>query len=474
MLRRTLAILLAAATALSACTLAPPYVRPGLPVSSSWPVGAAAPAPGAVTAGDLAWREVFQDPRLQSVIELALRQNRDLRVAVGNIERARAQYRVQRAQLLPTINAVGSESQSHTPAGVSLIGKGFTLDQYSATVGFSAYELDLFGRLRSLSAAALQSYFATEETRRAVQISLIGEVASDYLILAADQDLLRVTQETLKTREDDLALGRKRFEAGATSQLDLRQEETLAEQARSDLAVAVALIAEDRNALTLVVGAEPPANLLPDGGLTDIQLRNDLEPGLPSEILTRRPDVLSAEHSLEAQNANIGAARAAFFPRISLTGSTGSASPDLNSLFQAGTGTWSFTPQIILPLFAGGANLANLRGARAGRDIAVAQYEKAIQIAFREVADALAVRSTIRDRIAAQQRLVTAAADVQRLTQARYDRGLDSYLALLDAQRTLYAARRTLLAAQLAEAVNRVALYRALGGGSTSEAPNGA
>ena len=468
MLRRSLAILMAAATALSACTLAPRYVRPGLPVSASWPVGAAAPAPGAVAVRDLAWREVFQDPRLQAVIDLALRQNRDLRVAVGNIERARAQYRVQRAQLLPTINAVGSENHTLTPAGVSLIGKAFTLDQYSATVGFSAYELDLFGRIRSLNAAALQSYFATEETRRAVQISLIGEVAGDYLILAADQDLLRVTQDTLKTREDNLALGRKRFEAGATSQLDLRQEETLADQARSDLAIAVAQVAEDRNALTLVVGSEPPANLLPDGGLTGIGLRNDLEPGLPSEVLTRRPDVLSAEHSLEAQNANIGAARAAFFPRITLTGSTGSSSTALNKLFQAGTGAWSFTPQVVLPLFAGGANLANLRGARASRDIAVAQYEKAIQIAFREVADALAVRSTIRDRVAAQERLVTAAADVERLTEARYDRGLDSYLALLDAQRTLYAARRTLLAAQLADAVNRVTLYRALGGGWTS------
>ncbi|MDB5417851.1 MAG: efflux transporter outer rane subunit [Phenylobacterium sp.] len=466
MLRRTLATLIVAAVALSACTLAPRYVRPGLPVSSSWPVGAAGAAPGAVAAGDLAWREVFQDPRLQTVIGLALAQNRDLRVAVGNIERARAQYRIQRAQLLPAIDAVGSESQTHTPAGVSLIGKAFTLDQYSATVGFSAYELDLFGRIRSLNAAALQSYFATAETRRAVQISLIGEVASDYLILAADQDLLRVTQATLKTREDNLALAHKRFEAGATSQLDLRQEETLAEQARSDLAIAVAQVDQDRNALILVVGADVPAGLLPDGGLTDIRLRSDLDPGLPSEVLTRRPDVLSAEHSLEAQNANIGAARAAFFPRISLTGSTGNASPDLNTLFNAGTGTWSFTPQIVLPLFAGGANLANLRGARAGRDIAVAQYEKAIQTAFREVADALAVRSTIRDRTAAQERLVTAAADVQRLTQARYDRGVDSYLALLDAQRTLYAARRTLLAAQLAEAVNRVTLYRALGGGA--------
>jgi multidrug efflux system outer membrane protein len=466
MLRRTLVPLLAAAVALSGCTLAPPYVRPGLPVSQSWPEPG--PAPGSVMAGDLAWRDVFQDPRLQAVIDLALRQNRDLRVAAGNIEQARAQYRIQRAQLLPAINAVGSESKVHTPAPVSLFGQSLTTTEYSATVGFSAWEIDLFGRLRSLSAAALQSYFATEETRRAVQISLIAEVAGDYLALAADQDLLKVTQDTLMTREDNLALARKRFDAGAISQLDLRQEETLAEQARSDLAVALAQVGLDRNALTLVVGADVPANLLPDGGLADIRLRTELEPGLPSDVLTRRPDVLAAEHRLQAQNANIGAARAAFFPRISLTGSTGSASTDLNKLFQAGTGAWSWTPQIVLPLFAGGANLANLRGARAGRDIAVAQYEKAIQTAFREVADALSIRSTIRDRVAAQERLVAAAADAERLSQARYDRGVDSYLVLLDAQRTLYNARRTLLTAQLVETVNRVTLYKALGGGSTS------
>ncbi|MDB5436972.1 MAG: efflux system, outer rane lipoprotein NodT family [Phenylobacterium sp.] len=471
MLRRTLVPLLAAAVALSGCTLAPPYVRPGLPVSQSWPEPG--PAPGPVMAGDLAWRDVFQDPRLQAVIDLALRQNRDLRVAAGNIEQARAQYRIQRAQLLPAIDAVGSESKVHTPAPVSLTGQSLTLEQYSATVGFSAWEIDLFGRLRSLSAAALQSYFATEETRRAVQISLIAEVAADYLALAADQDLLKVTQDTLKTREDNLALFQKRFDAGAISQLDLRQEETLAEQARSDLAVALAQVGLDRNALTLVVGADVPANLLPDGGLADIRLRTELEPGLPSDVLTRRPDVLAAEHSLQAQNANIGAARAAFFPRISLTGSTGSASTDLNKLFQAGTGAWSWTPQIVLPLFAGGANLANLRGARAGRDIAVAQYEKAIQTAFREVADTLSIRSTIRDRVAAQQRLVAAAADAQRLSQARYDRGVDSYLVLLEAQRTLYLARRTLLTAQLVETVNRVTLYKALGGGSTSGGANG-
>jgi multidrug efflux system outer membrane protein len=466
MLRRIPVAIVIAAVALSACTLTPRYRRPGLPVSQSWPAAVSSPAPGTVMAGDLAWREVFQDARLQSVIDLALHQNRDLRVAVGNIEQARAQYRVQRAHLLPEIDAVGAQSETHTPAPVSFIGRSFTIDEYSATVGISGWEIDLFGRLRSLSAAALQSYFATEENRRAVQISLIAEVAGDYLALAADQDLLAVTESTLNTREENFVLAQKRFAAGAISQLDLRQEETLTEQARSDLAIAVAQVAQDRNALTLVVGAEAPASLLPNGGLADIQLRRELEPGLPSDVLTRRPDVRAAEHTLQAQNANIGAARAAFFPQITLTGSTGSASSALNKLFQPGTRIWSFSPQITLPLFAGGANVANLRGAKAGRDIAVAQYEKAIQTAFREVADALAVRSTIRDRLSAQQRLVAAAADAQRLSQARYDRGVDSYLVLLEAQRTLYNARRTLLSAQLAESVNRVTLYKALGGGS--------
>ncbi len=268
MLRRTLATLLAA-TALSGCTLAPPYERPGLPVGQAWPADAAAPR-GAASAADLAWRDVFQDRRLQQVIELALRQNRDLRIAAANIERARAQYRVQRSELLPAISAVGSEDKLHTPAAVSQAGRGGTVDQYSASVGFSAYELDLFGRIRSLSTAALQSYFAVEENRRTVQISLISEVAGDYLALAADQDRLAITRDTLKSRVDGLALIQRRFEAGAASQLDLSQAQTLAEQARSDEAVALAQVAQDRNALQLVVGAEIPAELLPAGDVAAV------------------------------------------------------------------------------------------------------------------------------------------------------------------------------------------------------------
>ena len=453
------------AAALSACTLAPPYERPALPVGQTWPDATPASGP---SAADLDWRQVFEDRRLQALVDLALRQNRDLRVAVANIQRARAEYRVQRAELFPSIDAVAAETRARTPASLSGTGRPLDTKAYSVSVGFAAYELDLFGRVRSLNAAALQSYFAVAENRRAAQISLIAEVAADYVILAADQDILKVTQDTLATREAAMTLIRRRFEAGASSQLDLRQAETLTEQARSDAAAATARVAQDRNALQLVVGAPIPAELLPDG--SDIRILPDLQPGLPSEVLTRRPDVLAAEHQLQARNANIGAARAAFFPRISLTGSAGTASSALDGLFRTGTGAWSFAPQIVLPLFDGGANLANLSAAKADRDIATAQYEKAIQTAFREVADALAVRATIQERVGAQQRLVAAAADAQRLTQARYDRGVDAYLALLDAQRTLYGARQTLINTRLVESLNRIDLYKALGGGAAETA----
>lgn len=470
MTMRPLLLILAGAVALGGCTLAPRYERPGLPVGQSWPTPTATAAAGQ-TGADLAWRDVFQDARLQSVIALALEQNRDLRVAVANIEQARAQYRVQRADLLPAIDATGGYTRSRSPASAAIPGQAGDLkvDQYSVSAGFSAYELDLFGRVRSLSAAALQSFFATEENRRAVQISLISEVANAYLTLAADQDLLAITQETLASREAGLDLNRKRFDAGAVSELDVRQTQTLAEQARSDAATAKAQVDRDLNALRLLVGADVPAGLLPTGELQRVGVLADIPAGLPSDVLVRRPDVRAAEHTLQARNANIGAARAAFFPRITLTGSEGSTSSALDNLFTAGTRSWSFAPQVVLPIFSGGANIANLKGAEAQRDAAVATYEKTVQTAFREVSDALAVRATINDRIAAQERLVEAASVTQRLTQARYDRGVDSYLSLLDAQRTLYAARQTLLAAQLARAANRVELYRALGGGAPAD-----
>ncbi len=469
---RTLASILLAGAALSACTLAPPYQRPTLPVAQSWPSlggpGAAPVQATETTAADLAWRDVILDKRLQGVIDLALRENRDLRVAVGNIAKARAQYGVQRANLFPSINANAGVTRSHTPAGASgfPIAGSFDITEYSANVGVASYEVDLFGRIRSLNEEALQAFFAAEENRRAAQISLIAEVANDYLALAADQDQLTLAQSTLATRDDSLRLTRSRFEAGAASELDVSQAQTLSEQARTDVAAGIARVDQDRDALRLVVGAEIPAELQPAGDLPSIRLRQDLPPGLPSDVLVRRPDVLSAEHTLKGQNADIGAARAAFFPRITLTGQGGTASSSLSGLFAPGSGAWSFAPQISVPLFNGGANRANLNASKASRDIAVSQYEKAIQVAFRDVADALAIQATIADRISSQERLVAAADNARRLSQARYERGVDSYLNLLDAQRTLYSAQQTLISTRLIAAANRVSLYSALGGGA--------
>lgn len=467
---RNLTFSLLAATALSACTLAPKTVRPALAVDNAWPIAQAntGGANGsATTAADLAWRDVFIDPRLQGVIDLALSNNRDLRVAVLNIEKARAQYRIQRANLLPGVDATatGTRSQS-TEAQSALQGGDRTTTTYTAGVGVTAWELDLFGRVRSLKDAALQSYLATRETSRSVQISLIAQTANSWLTLAADQDLLALAQETLRTREESLKLTRSRFDAGAANQLDLRQAETLAETARSDVATYVAQVEQDRNALRLVVGADVPADLLPAGGLVTAQILPDLPAGIPSDVLTRRPDVLAAEHDLAGANANIGAARAAFFPSISLTASTGVASNALGSLFDSGNGTWSFAPRISLPIFAGGANVANLDSAKASRDIAVANYEKAVQTAFREVSDGLAVQSTIQDRVGSQERLVAAANDSVRLSRARYGAGIDSSLTLLDAQRTLYTAQQGLIGARLARATNLATLYKSLGGGA--------
>jgi multidrug efflux system outer membrane protein len=470
MLVRNLTLTLLAATALSACTLAPKTVRPALAVDNAWPIAQAntGGANGsATTAADLAWRDVFIDPRLQGVIDLALSNNRDLRVAVLNIEKARAQYRIQRAALLPGVDATatGTRSQS-TEAQSALQGGDRTTTTYTAGVGVTAWELDLFGRVRSLKDAALQSYLATRETSRSVQISLIAQTANSWLALAADQDLLALAQETLRTREESLKLTRSRFDAGAANQLDLRQAETLTETARSDVATYVAQVEQDRNALRLVVGADVPADLLPAGGLVTAQILPDLPAGIPSDVLTRRPDVLAAEHDLAGANANIGAARAAFFPSISLTASTGVASNALSSLFDSGNGTWSFAPRISLPIFAGGANVANLDSAKASRDIAVASYEKAVQTAFREVSDGLAVQSTIQDRVGSQERLVAAANDSVRLSRARYGAGIDSSLTLLDAQRTLYTAQQGLIGARLVRATNLATLYKSLGGGA--------
>jgi multidrug efflux system outer membrane protein len=465
MLVRNLTLSLLAASALSACTLAPPTVRPALPVANAWPV-AAANTGSATTAADLGWRDVFIDPRLQGVVDLALANNRDLRVAVLNIEQSRAQYRIQRAALVPSVAATAAGTKGENSTAQTQPGVSRDVEAYSAGVGISSWEIDLFGRVRSLNDAALQNYLATRETSRSVQISLIAQTAGAWLNLAADEDLLDLARETLRTRQETTVLVRKRFEAGAISQLEVSQAETLIEAARSDVATAIALVEQDKNALRLAVGTDVPADLLPAGGLVTAQILRDLPAGLPSDVLTRRPDVLAAEHQLAGANANIGAARAAFFPRISLTAAAGVASGSLSNLFDSGNGTWSFAPSISLPIFSGGANVANLDSAKAGRDIAVANYEKTVQTAFREVSDGLAVQSTIAERVGSQERLVAASNDTVRLSQARYGAGIDSSLAVLDAQRTLYTSQKTLIVARLARETNLATLYKALGGGA--------
>lgn len=458
--------LVAAALLLSGCAnLAPHYERPAAVVPAVYPA-ASADGPDDVPAmASLAWGDFFADAKLRRLIELALANNRDLRVAILNIEQARAQYRVQDAQMLPSINATGSGTAAHTPPGLSGTGAAVTSHQYSANLGVSAYELDLFGRVRNLSDQALQQFLATEQARHATQISLVGEVTTAYLTWAADLERLALARETLRSQGESYRLTQTRFELGAASALTLRQLQTSVESARVDLARYTGQVAQDRNALALLLGAQVPQALEPDALGDTLNALPELPAGVPSDLLLRRPDLLQSEYQLKAATANIGAARAAFYPRISLTATAGSGSADLSGLFKAGSGSWSFVPQISLPIFDGGANQANLDSAVAARDIAVAQYEKAIQTAFREVADALAQRSAVGDQLQAQTALVQAGGEVLQMSQARFDRGVDSYLDVLDAQRTWYSARQALIGTRLARLSNGVTLYKALGGG---------
>jgi multidrug efflux system outer membrane protein len=449
--------LVAAALVLAGCAnLAPTYERPAAPVPAAYPDV----APESSSAADIDWRTFFADAKLRGLIELALANNRDLRVAVLNIEQARAQYRVQDAQTLPTVNATGSGTAARTPASVSGAGTAITSHQYSANLGVSAYELDLFGRVRNLSNQALEQFLATEQARRTTQISLVAEVTTAYLNWAADLERLALAQETLRSQSESYRLTQTRYALGVASALTLRQLQTSVESARVDVARYTGQVAQDRNALALLLGTPVPEAL----GDT-LSALPDLPAGLPSDLLLRRPDLLQSEHQLKAATANIGVARAAFYPRISLTAAAGSSSADLSSLFKAGSGAWSFMPQISLPIFDGGANQANLDSAKAAQGIAVAQYEKSIQTAFREVADALAQRSAVGDQLEAQNALVQASGEVLQMSQARFDRGVDSYLDVLDAQRSWYGARQTLIATRLARLTNGVTLYKALGGG---------
>ena len=452
----SLALSIAAVLVASGCSMLEPRsteVAPAIP--SQWPATAST-AP-AVDVDAIGWRDYFVDARLQAVIDQALDNNRDLRVAVLNVEKARAQYRIQRADRVPAVAAQGQMTRTGGDAPVA--------EQFSANLGVAEFELDLFGRVRNLSEAALQQYFAEAANRRSAQLSLVAEVATAWLTLGADREQLRIAEDTLAAHLDSLRLTEARQRLGGASALELSQTRTLVETARADVARYQGQVAQDRNALTLLAGGPVDDGALPDAAVRDVAAVRAIPAGVPGEVLLRRPDVMSAEHLLLSANANIGAARAAFFPSIRLTGSIGSASDELSGLFDSGTRVWSFMPQISIPIFQGGKLRAGLGVANANRDIALAQYEKAIQSGFREAADALALNDSLDAQLEAQQALVAAAEQAQTLSQARYDAGLDSFLTLLDARRTAYAARQSLVATQLAQQSNQVALYKVLGGG---------
>jgi outer membrane protein, multidrug efflux system len=501
--------LLAGATMLAGCNLAPKYARPSGAVPVALPEGgiyprAASDAPDVTAIG---WRDFFLDPRLRQVIETGLANNRDLRVAAGNVLQARAQLRVQRADLFPTATVSGSATYTNnigagvagagagagtgtgtgtgtgvgtgagtgtgagagTGTGVSTAAGAVTgsgdLEIYSLNAGISSYEVDLFGRIRNLSRAAQEQVFASEEAQRSTRISLIAEIATSWLTMASDQEQLRLSRETLKTFQETLRLTTAQFRIGVGSELEVRQAETNYQGARNDIAALETRVAQDQNALNLLAGTTIPAELLPAGFGTQPVTRDALPNNLLSDVLLRRPDVLQAEHQLIAENANIGAARAAFFPTISLTGLVGTISTALSGLFGSGSFTYQASPSIGLPIFDGGRRSGNLAYARASQQVAVATYERAIQTAFREVADALAQRGRIGEQVSAQSQRANAAQVAARLSDARFRAGVDSFLTTLDAQRTSYAAQQQLVTTRQTQASNLVELYRSLGGG---------
>lgn len=458
----------AASFALGGCTLAPRYERPDLPVEGAWPESAKLTdeeRDAADAAANRPWKTFFQDPVIVSLVETALANNRDLRTAMLNIEKVRGQYWIQRADTLPTINAVGQATNQYLNKAVSATGEAFISRQYTASVGFTAFELDLFGRIRSLNESALQQFLATEQAARSAQASLVAEVVNAYLQLTADREILALARSTYENRKSSYGLIVRMFEMGLTSQLTVNQAKTIVEEARVAAARYETFVAQDENMLVLLLGAPIPEGLELASTLKDVRMLPDLPPGLPSDLMRRRPDILAAEHQLQSMNANIGAARANFFPTISITSSIGTIAPQYHDLFSRGAGTWLFQPQAMLPIFDTGRNIARLRVAETDRDIAVANYEKAIQAAFREVADALAQRANIGEQLDAQRALVDATQASYGLSRNRYEIGLDSYINVLDAQRSLFSAQQGLINTVLLRETNSLNLYKALGGG---------
>lgn len=471
-------LLLTASLALAGCNMAPHHVRPQLPVPEQTPEGPAyangGEAGDAALLADTAWRDFFTEPRLREVIGIALANNRDLRLALANVEQARAQYRVQRADIFPTLGATGSATYQDSPyaggtgagtgggAGAGATGRQ---DIYSVSAGVSAWEIDLFGRVRNLTTAAQEEFFAVEQNRNATQTALVAEVATAWLTMAADQERLAVARKTAGAFRQTLDLTEARFRAGVVSDLEVRQARTSHDRAVADIASLTTQVAQDQNALNLLAGTTVPAALLPEALAADGATLEQLPGNLSSEVLLRRPDIVAAEHRLIAANANIGAARANFFPRISLTAALGTISLGLSNLFTGGSENWSVAGSANLPIFDFGRNAGNLDAARANRDAMIARYEKAVQTAFREVADALARRGTIDDQLAAQRSLAANAEASYRLSEARFRAGVDGFLSTLDSQRAFYAAEQELVATRLVREANAVELYRALGGG---------
>ena len=461
---------------LTGCTLDPHYERPAAPVAVAYPKGeayestsaaASGTASGTATPGttttapplavDVAWRSFFRDERLQRLIQIALDNNRDLRVAALNVAEYEAQYRITRAALAPSISASGSLTRERT--------SGVTSSSSDVSVGTTSWEIDFFGRLRSLKRQALENYLATDASRQSTQISLIATVATDYLTLLSDERLLQITEDTVKADQSTYDVTKRIQELGNSSMLDVQQAQNSLASAKASLASYRRAVAQDRNNLVAVLGAPIPDDLPPAREFDDETMFADIGAGVPSLLLTRRPDIVQAEHALKAANANIGAARAAFFPRVSLTGNFGTLSPALDGLFKSGSSAWAFVPLVSVPIFEGGANRANLDLAHVQADVQVAQYEKAIQAAFREVADGLAARGTYEQEIAARQNDAFAEQRRLELSDLRYRSGVDSYLSVLTAQKDLFAARQSLISAKVQRLTSLVDLYRALGGG---------
>ena len=459
--------------ALAGCTLAPKYQRPTAAVSPNWPaVPGEKPSPtNAVSAADIGWREFFRDPRLQELIGLALTNNPDLRVAVLNVEQSRAQYRIQRSALLPEIDATGSGTRQRLPADLSGTGHPLTTSDYSLNLGTASYELDLFGRVRSLKAAALENYFATEEARRSAQIALVAGVGNACLLEHAVTEQLAVARQTLAAVQASYELTQRSYKAGVVSELDLRTAEGQVQTARSNVAAYEQQLAEAENNLVLLVGQPLPKDLPPPQPFGSAEYLSDVPAGLPSDLLQRRPDILGAEHQLKAASASIGAARAAFFPSVTLTASGGTASSQLANLFAPGSGTWMFSPQVTLPIFTAGRNLANLNAANVGKQIKVANYEKAIQSAFRDVSDSLAARAAVAVQLDAGKALVKAEQRRYELADARFRQGVDNYLTVLSAQQDLYQAQENLIQSQFSRLSSLINLYQALGGGWRENSP---